>query len=417
MDDRIPESERSGPDSARARHADLKARGSRSCTSASRWLSFLPQNDRLSAVKTNPHFYPVILAGGRGTRFWPLSRKRRAKQLLALDGKQTMIQQTVARLAPMATSSRFWIITNDDLRTAIISQLKRLPPSQIIAEPAARNTAPAIGLAAFLLLRHDPDAVLGLFPSDHVIADPNRFRETLARGVAIAAAGENIVVLGIRPTRPETGYGYIEVGAPDRGSIRVRRFTEKPDADHAKQFVEAGNFLWNSGMFLWRADTLANALREHLPNTAVLLERIAASHGTRKFADTFGKLYPKCDNISIDYAVLEPRSAKGEEQSHIFCLPSDFGWNDLGSWTALHEHHSAKAKLTDKVPVSGSSSFTLNARNNYVHAPGKFVALIGVNNLVIVETDDALLVTTLEHSQDVGKVVKHLDEKKLKKLV
>ena len=369
-------------------------------------------------MKTHSHFYPIILAGGRGTRFWPLSRKRRAKQLLALDGKETMIQQTVARLAPMTAPSRFWIITNGDLRPAILRQLPKLPPSQVIAEPAGRNTAPAIGLAAFLLLRRDPDAVLGLFPSDHVIAEPAEYRATLSRGIEIAAAGENIVVLGIRPTRSETGYGYIEAGAADRqGSLQVRRFTEKPDLATAKQFLDAGNYFWNSGMFLWRADTLANALREHLPNTAPLLEKIAAAYGTRKFADTFRKLYPKCENISIDYAVLEPRSAKGEGQSRIFCLPSDFGWNDLGSWTSLHEHHVAKVKPADGSLISASGSFALNAKNNYVHAPGKFVALVGVSNLVIVETEDALLVTTLDQSQDVGKVVKHLDEKKLKKLV
>ena len=366
----------------------------------------------------NPHFYPAILAGGRGTRFWPLSRKRRAKQLLALDGKRTMIQQTVARLAPLAAPSCFWIITNDDLRPAILRQLPKLPPKQIIAEPAGRNTAPAIGLAAFLLLRHDHDAVLGLFPSDHVIAELAQYRATLGTGIKIAEAGENIVVLGIRPTRPETGYGYIEAGAPDHdGSLRVRRFTEKPDLATARQFLDAGNYFWNSGMFLWRADTLANALCEHLPNTARLLEKIAAAYGTRKFADTFRKLYPKCENISIDYAVLEPRSAKGEGQSRIFCLPSDFGWNDLGSWTALHEHHVAKAKRGGGNPVSTSGRFTLNAQNNYVNVLGKFVALVGVSNLVIVETEDALLITTLDQSQDVGKVVKHLDEKKLHRLV
>lgn len=369
-------------------------------------------------MKANPHFYPVILAGGRGTRFWPLSRKRRAKQLLALDGKHTMIQQTVARLAPMAAPSRFWIMTNDDLRPAILRQLPKLHAKQIIAEPGGRNTAPAIGLAAFLLLGHDPEAVLGLFPSDHVIADPARYRATLGRGIEIAAAGENMVVLGIRPTRPETGYGYIEAGAPDHdGSLRVRRFTEKPDLGLARRFLDAGHYFWNSGMFLWRADTLANALREHLPNTAPLLEKIAAAYGTRKFAETFRKLYPKCENISIDYAVLEPRSAKGEAQSRIFCLPSDFGWNDLGSWTALHEHHGAKAKRGGGSQGSTSGRFTLNAQNNYVHALGKFVALVGVSNLVIVETEDALLITTLDQSQDVGKVVKYLDEKKLHKLV
>ncbi len=368
-------------------------------------------------MKPVPHFYPVILAGGRGTRFWPLSRKHRAKQLLALDGKQTMLQQTVARLARLAPPSRFWIITNGDLRAAVIRQLPRLPAKQVIAEPAGRNTAPAIGLAAFLLLRDDPEAVLGLFPSDHVIAEPARYRETLTKGIEIAAAGENIVVLGIRPTRPETGYGYIEGGAADKDFLHVRRFTEKPELATARQFLEAGNYFWNSGMFLWRADTLANALREHLPSTAALLEKIAAAYGTGKFANTLRKLYPKCENISIDYAVLEPRSSKGEGESQIFCLPSDFGWNDLGSWTALHEHHAAKVKESNRSFISGSANFELNASNNYVHAPGKFVALVGVSNLVIVETEDALLVTTLDQSQDVGKVVKHLDEKKLRKLV
>jgi mannose-1-phosphate guanylyltransferase len=369
-------------------------------------------------VKQNPHFYPVILAGGRGTRFWPLSRKRHAKQLLALDGKQTMIQQTVGRLLTLASARRFWVITNDDLRPAILRQLPKLDARQILAEPVGRNTAPAIGLAAFLLQRLDPNAVLGLFPSDHVIANTNEYRATLSKGIEIAAAEENIVVLGIRPTRPETGYGYIEAGAADEnGSLRVRRFTEKPDLAKAKEFLGAGNYFWNSGMFLWRADTLANALCEHLPNTATILEKIAATFGTRKFAETFRRLYPKCENISIDYAVLEPRSAKGEGQSRIFCLPSDFGWNDLGSWTALHEHHVAKSKPADQTLVSASGSFALDAKNNYIHAPGKFVAAVGVSNLVVVETEDALLITTLDQSQDVGKVVKYLDEKKIAKLV
>ena len=368
-------------------------------------------------MKTNPHFYPIILAGGRGTRFWPLSRKRRAKQLLALDGKQTMLQQTVARLLPMAAPKRQWIISNDDLRSSILRQLPRLDAKQILAEPVGRNTAPAIGLAAFLLLKHDPQAVLGLFPSDHVIGDPEQYRETFRRGIEIAAAGENIVVLGIRPTRPETGYGYIEVGATDQsGGLRVRRFTEKPDLASAAQFLAAGNYLWNSGMFLWRADTLAKALREHLPGTATVLEKIAAAYGTRKFDETFRRLYPKCENISIDYAVLEPRSAKGEGQSGIFCLPADFGWNDLGSWTSLHEHHARKCNPATGNLISAAGQFELNARNNYIHAPGKFVAAVGVSNLVVVETDDALLITTLDQSQDVGKVVKHLDLKKLKKL-
>ena len=363
------------------------------------------------------NFYPVILAGGRGTRFWPLSRKKRAKQLLALDGKQTMIQQTVARLLPLAPAKKFWIITNADLRLAIAKQLPKLAKAQILAEPVGRNTAPAIGLAAFLLLRENPEAVIGMFPSDHVIADEKRYRETLERGIEIAAAGPNIVVLGIRPNRAETGYGYIEAGALFEGdALHVRRFTEKPNAETAAEFVAAGNYFWNSGMFLWSARTLADALQEHLPKTAPLLEEIAASFGTSRFAAKFRKLYPKCENISVDYAVLEPRSAKGEQASDIFCLPADFGWNDLGSWTALHEHHNAKSTPAEGNLIASSGAFVLNARANYVHAPGKFVAAVGVSDLVVVETPDALLITTRQHAQDVGKVVKYLDEKKMNKL-
>ena len=366
----------------------------------------------------NSNFYPVILAGGRGTRFWPLSRKKRAKQLLALDGKQTMIQQTVARLLPLAPAKKFWIITNEDLRPAIIKQLPKLPGDQVLAEPVGRNTAPAIGLAAFLLLREDPSAVIGLFPSDHVIGDEKRYRETLQRGIELAASGPNIVVLGIRPNRAETGYGYIETGGLFQGeALQVRRFTEKPNAERAAEFVAAGSYFWNSGMFLWTAQTLVDALREHLPKTAALLEKIAASYGTRKFANTFKRLYPESENISVDYAVLEPRSAKGEEAANIYCLPADFGWNDLGSWTALHEHHTAKKTPPEGNLVEASAVFLLNARGNYIHSPGKFVAAVGVTDLVVVETPDALLVTTRQHAQDVGKVVKYLDDKKLHKLV
>jgi len=371
-----------------------------------------------SVAKTKSNFYPVILAGGRGTRFWPLSRKRRAKHLLVLDGKQTMIQQTVSRLLPLAPVERTWIITNEDSQLEIARQIPRLSKQQIVAEPVGRNTAPAIGLAAFILVQSDPDAVIGMFPSDHVIGDEKRYRQVLQKGIEIAAAGENIVVLGIRPTRGETGYGYIEVDlAMEREAYRVRRFTEKPDAEHAASFLEAGNYFWNSGMFLWSARTLTNALREHLPKTAPVLERIAQAFGTPKFAGTFRRLYPKCENISIDYAVLEPRSSKGERSSNIFCLPADFGWNDLGSWAALHEHHAAKGQPPDGNLISSEGFFNLNAAGNYIHAPRKFVAAVGVNDLVVVETADALLITTRERAQDVGKIVKYLDEKKLHKLV
>jgi mannose-1-phosphate guanylyltransferase len=368
-------------------------------------------------AKEKTQFYPVILAGGRGTRFWPLSRKRMAKQLLPLNSKQSMIQETVARLKSAASPKNFWIVTNEDLRDAIAKQLKALNKKQILAEPVGRNTAPAIGLAAFILVHHDPDAVLGLFPSDQVIGDEKGFKARLAKAIELAAAGENIVTLGIKPTRAETGYGYIETGESlGDGVVRVRRFREKPDAKTAEQFVASGNYFWNSGMFIWSASTLVHAIREHLPKTAKFLEEIAASHGTRKFDATFAKLYPKCENISVDYALLEPRSAKGEKASNIYCIPADVGWNDLGSWSAHYDHRIAQGKHKGNV-IEASHVFALDASGNYLHAPGKFVAVVGVDNLVVVDSGDALLITTRDRAQDVGKITKYLDEKKMKKLV
>ena len=366
-----------------------------------------------------PTFYPVILAGGRGTRFWPRSRRTTAKQVLALEGKRTMIQQTVARLLPLAQASRFWVITNPDLRKEVCRQLPKISPRQIIAEPVARNTAPAIGLAANILLYSDPTAVIGMFPADHVIADQKAFRKAVERAAAIAAAGENIVVMGIKPTRAETGYGYIETGERTRKDVhRVKRFTEKPNVDKAQEFLDAGNYYWNSGMFVWSARTLVNALREHFSESAPYLEKIAAAFGTRSFEKVFAREYPKCESISVDYAVLEPRSAKGEHASNLFVIPADFGWNDLGSWAALYEYHAlAKGVLSDGNVIEGSGGYALEAEGNYVYAPRKFVAAVGVSNLVVVETDDALLVTTRQRAQDVGKIVKHLDEKKLTKLL
>jgi mannose-1-phosphate guanylyltransferase len=357
-------------------------------------------------------FRPVILAGGSGTRFWPRSRRAHAKQVLALDGERSMIQQTVERLNPLAGPEKTWVITNEYLAQEIADQLPGLPISQIVQEPVGRNTAPACGLAAFLIERQNPDAVLGVFPSDHVIADEPRFLKTLQKSIAIAAAGDNMVVLGIEPTRAETGYGYIETGdfTLDDTALHVRRFTEKPNLNRAQEFVAAGNYYWNSGMFLWSARTLANAVREHLPETAPLLERIAAAYGTPQFNEVFHTLYPKCENISVDYAVLEPRSAKGEHLSNLYCLPAEFSWNDLGSWASLYEYQ-LETRLRGDAEGNVSDTeghMAIDAANNYTFSPGKFVALVGVENLIVVDTEDALLIAHRDHSQDVGKVVKEL---------
>jgi mannose-1-phosphate guanylyltransferase len=366
----------------------------------------------VSSMSKSIDFRPVILAGGSGTRFWPRSRRARAKQVLALDGERSMLQQTVERLKPLAGLDKTWIITNEFLAHEIADQLPGLPAGQIVQEPVARNTAPACGLAAFLIERQNPNAVLGVFPSDHVIADEPRFLKALQKGIALAAAGENMVVLGIEPTRAETGYGYIETGdyTKDDSALHVRRFTEKPNQNKAEEFVAAGNYFWNSGMFLWSARTLANAVREHVPETAPLLESIAAAFGTPQFEEVFHTLYPKCENISVDYAVLEPRSAKGEHLSHLYCLPAEFSWNDLGSWASLYEYQlDARLRGDSEGNVSETEGhMAIEAGNNYVYSPRKFVALVGVENLVIVDTEDALLIAHRDHSQDVGKIVKEL---------
>ncbi|HEX4037243.1 MAG TPA: mannose-1-phosphate guanylyltransferase [Acidobacteriaceae bacterium] len=365
-------------------------------------------------------FRPVILAGGSGTRFWPRSRKARAKQVLALEGERTMIQRTVDRLTtaeqttggpgPLARPHDVWVITNELLQGEICTQLDCVPKAQVVCEPAARNTAPAAGLAAFLIERLYPEAVLGMFPADHVIADEAAFAATIRQAIGLAAAGDTMVVLGIEPTRPEIGYGYIETGdAYGEGVLRVRRFTEKPNRLKAEEFLAAGNYYWNSGMFIWSAKTLAKAVRELLPETAPLLEEIVAAWATPQFERVFAELYPKCENISVDYAILEPRSARGEHHSSLYCLPARFGWSDLGSWTALHEFQvENKAADEHSNVVEAAGTVALNAQGNYVFSRDKFVALVGVKDLVVVETDDALLITTRQDAQDVGKVVKEL---------
>jgi mannose-1-phosphate guanylyltransferase len=329
----------------------------------------------------------------------------------------------VDRLTPLADPADVWVITNDLLDDLIAEQLPEVPREHILSETAARNTAPACALAAFLLEKTEPETVIGIFPSDHVVKNAARFAEVVRAGIALAASGDKVVVLGVPPTRAETGYGYIELGAQveplqvPHGEVavrRVKRFTEKPNAEVAEQFVASGNYAWNGGVFLWTARTLANAIRQYCPTMAPLLERIADAHRTSKaeFDRVFAEVYPQCENISIDYAVLEPRSAKGESGAEIYCLPGDFDWNDLGCWSALYEHAAGcppeQVSVANVFEGEDPLCISIDSTGNYVHAPGKVIALVGVSNLVVVQTKDALLITTRERSQDVGKVVAEL---------
>ena len=349
-----------------------------------------------------PNYYGLILAGGRGTRFWPRSRKRNAKQVLNIGvGASTLIQDTVARLAPLIPPERIWILTNEFVRDEIVRQVPAVPPHQIVAEPAQRNTAPAIGLAAHILESIDPDAIFGVFPSDHVIGNPKRFL-TLVRAAFRAAEKDMIAVLGIAPRWLETGYGYVEfpkgTGEGKLEAVPVKRFREKPELKEAKKFLRAGHFYWNAGMFFWKAATILDGLRLHLPKTATLLSSLPP-FAHEDFAARVATVFPLCENISIDYAVLQ----RADNVVGIAC--DDFGWNDVGSWHAVYE---LLARDTDR-NASRSELLSANSTGNYVDCGGKFVALLGVKDLIVVDTPDALLVADRGLAQQVGEIVKMLE--------
>lgn len=353
--------------------------------------------------------YGLILAGGRGTRFWPKSRRRFAKQVMTISGSRSLIQSTLDRLKPVIAPERMWVITNEFLRAEIVRQLPEVPRRQILAEPAQRNTAPAIGLAAHILQSIDPDAVFGVFPSDHVIGKPARYRDLLRRSLAAAAEGK-IAILGIQPRWAETGYGYIEFPQEAlKGAVQpvvVKSFREKPDQATAKRYLRKGNFYWNAGMFFWRADVVLEELRRHLPRTATLLASLP-SFSSRRFGDKLREVFPMCENIAIDRAVLE-------KASHVVGLPSgDVEWNDVGSWNAVYELHQGD-KRGNAIP---RGAIALASDGNFVDAPGKMVALLGVNDLVVVDTPDAILIARRDRAQDVGAVVELLQKAKREDLL
>ena len=346
--------------------------------------------------------YGLILAGGRGTRFWPRSRRSSAKQVLRFFGERSLIQQTVDRLRPVIPPERIWVMTNDHLRAEIVRQLPDVPARQILAEPAQRNTAPAIGLAAHILHSVDSDAVMGVFPADQLIAKARDYTRLLKPAFAAAREGK-IAVLGIKPRWAETGYGYIEfpkgiqAGAPHPSP--VLKFREKPDALTAAEFVSAGNFYWNAGMFFWRASVLLESLRQFLPKTASLLDGLPA-FSSRQFAARVRDTFPQCENISIDYAVLE------RAPNVVGLAAGDIGWNDVGSWNAVYELLSRDAH-GNAIP---SDTLVEDSSGMYVDAKGKLVALLGVKDLIVVDTPDALLIADRRRAQEVGDLVKKLEK-------
>ncbi|MDO9528707.1 MAG: mannose-1-phosphate guanylyltransferase [Syntrophales bacterium] len=352
--------------------------------------------------------YAVIMAGGRGTRFWPKSREKMPKHLQDIFGKKTIIQETVDRIGPLIPVKNILIVTGANHSDVIKQQLPNLPEENIIIEPVGRNTAPCIGLAAMHIKKKNPEGVMFVLPSDHYISDEEVFRRTIAIAGEMAQRGNHLLTIGIKPTGPETGYGYMEQGeavAAIRGEeiFQVKSFREKPDIEQAKTFLENGGFLWNSGMFVWKVSTILNKIEKLLPDLYKGLKEIEDALGTDSEKNIISKAYKEITPISIDNGIME-RSGK------TLLVRGDFGWSDIGSWSTLWEMWD---KDENGNAVRGRF-IGVDSSNSLIYSPDKLVALVGVEGLVVVETADSLLVCKKDASQDVKKLVEMLEEKNMK---
>lgn len=355
--------------------------------------------------------HAVILAGGRGTRFWPRSRTRTPKQLLNIIGKTTMLEQTVARLRPLIAPERIWTVTNSEQAAAVRSQLSAASRKRVLTESIGRNTAAAIALAA-IHVRHAAkgDALLAVLPADHFISQPDRYRKIVVAALEVAREPGRMVVLGIPPTHPETGFGYVQRMGESFASktfavFAVRRFTEKPDAARAAEYVASGEYHWNAGMFFWRVSTFLESLERNLPKTYAAIESLSQFIGKSSYNKKLRAVYPTLENISVDCAILERETASATVP-RVFTIPAEIGWSDIGSWAAVFELL-AKQK---KDNVFFGPGHALDAEGNFLWSPTKFIAAIGVHSLVVVETPDALLICPRDRAQDVGKLVRLLEE-------
>src|SRR5215472_6891769 len=375
--------------------------------------SFTHETFRMSTTKTgnaiNLPVCAVLLAGGRGTRFWPRSRIRTPKQLLNIIGSETMLRQSATRLGSLVQRDNLWVVTNHDQAAVVRRQLREVPATNILAEPVGRNTAAAIGLAAVHLAWKHGDALMVVLPSDAYIRDMGQYRKLVRAALAQARIPGNLVVLGITPTRPETGYGYIERDTSIGHLIGARvfagrRFTEKPTLAVAQKYIASGKYFWNAGMFIWRVSTFLANLKQFLPATHDAIQELGRAIGTRGYASVLRRMYPRLKSISVDYAIMEP-ATRSAGKPRVFVIPANVGWSDIGSWSAVYELMVKRAGDN----VSAGPLYQLDAKGNYFWSPKKLVAAIGVRDLIVVETEDAVLVCSRRRSQDVGQVVKWLE--------
>ena len=350
--------------------------------------------------------YPVIMAGGSGTRFWPLSRKARPKQFLPLSSKAPLIADTVGRLKGLSSVKDTFVVCGPLHARAAAKLVKGLPKKNLIVEPVARNTAPAIALAALHVAARDPEGILVVLPSDHHVADPAAFRRTLQEAAQVAREG-HLVTLGIQPHHPETGYGYIQVGEPlgTGAARRVKAFREKPDLATAQGYLASGDYLWNGGIFVFRADAILAALAQHMPEMQKGLEALRKSVGKRTYAGVLKRVFPKLPSQSIDYGVME-------RAQNIAVLPGNFGWSDVGSFAAIPEVRPADAAGN---VVSGEGAVLVDCKGCVVLAEKRPLAVVGLSDMVVVDSGDAVLVVPRARSQDVRQVVEALKARKLDK--
>lgn len=352
--------------------------------------------------------YAVIMAGGVGSRFWPRSKEKKPKQLIRILGNNTMIQDTVKRLEGLIDNNNIFVITNRIQKLRVKEQLPQIPEENIVDEPFGKNTAACIGLASILIKRKNPEAVMITLPSDHLIKDEDEFKKCLLTAANFAYRSKGLVTIGIKPNRPETGYGYIQFDETEieKNIYKVLTFAEKPNLSTAIRFIESGDFLWNSGIFIWRVDSILSEIKKYLPDLYEGLEKIEMAIDSNEFEVQLTNIYGQLKSISIDYGVME-------KSDNVFLTKADFYWNDVGNWEAVYE---ISEKNEDGNVIIGDV-YTEKTINSYIFSPRKFTAVIGVENLIVINTNDALLICNRNNTQDVRQVVDYLKMNKRTELI